>query len=356
MLDYNEEISDIHSDLIDEMPDTYSKVKGTWLWEITKSFSLKIYELLQLLNDTAAKLSIENLQGDELDAYARQWTDIRRKKARKAEGYIEVTGNGTLYSGTLVSSGSMMYETTKDVNVNGMALVPVTAVQAGSEGNTVENTVTLMVTSNANVKNITNPNPIDGGADEETDDALRDRYHIRLSMPATSGNKAHYILWATECMGVGGAKAARDKEIPNKVNVYICGDKGESADSDTVALVQKHIDPNMNGDGSGAAPVGAICEVFSAGIKSVSVKGKIELDNTVTGEIVVENIKTALSSYVRKINFRKTEISYARLLNIALGCDGVSDITEFKVNDGYTNISCGETEIFTVSEFNMEVE
>lgn len=36
-------------------------------------------------------------------------------------------------------------------------------------------------------------------------------------MPATSGNKANYILWARECVGVGGAKAARDKSVNNKV-------------------------------------------------------------------------------------------------------------------------------------------
>ncbi len=355
-MNYDEKISDIHSDLLEKMPDTYSKVKGIWLWEMMKCFAIKIHELLRLLTDTADKLSIENLQGDELDAYVRQWTDIKRKKAQRAEGYIEVTGNGILYSGTLVSSGGMQYETVKDAIVNGTVSVPVIAVETGTAGNTAANTVTSLVTSNSNIKSINNPSPIDGGADEETDAALRERYHIRLSMPATSGNKAHYILWATECIGVGGAKAARDTKIKNKVNVYICGDNGETANSDTVDLVQKHIDPNINGDGSGAAPVGAICEVFCAGIKNIDISGKIELDNTVSEETVIENIKKALLSYIRTINFRKTEVSYAKLLNIALGSDGVSDITDFKINDGYINIVCGETEIFTLSQFDMEAE
>ena len=353
---YNEEISDIHSDLLNEMPDTYSKVKGTWLWEMFKAFTLKIYELLKLLTDTAEKLNIEDLKGDELDAYVSQWTDLKRKKARRAEGLIEVLGNGVLYKGTLVSSDSMRYEITKDITVNGKVSVPVVAVELGSVGNAAANTITTMVTSNANIKSITNPSPIEGGTDEETDDALRDRYYLRLSMPATSGNRAHYILWATECIGVGGAKAVRDTTVKNKVNVYICGDNGESADVDTVNLVQNHIDPNMNGDGSGVAPIGAICEVFRAGVKQININGKVEPDNSIPKEIILENIKTAVMAYIRTINFRKTEISYARLLNIALGCDGVGDITDFKLNNGYSNIVCGETEIFALSKFSLEVE
>ena len=355
-MNYNEKISDIHSDLLNNMPETYSKTKGTWLWEMFKSFAIKLDEFLRLLTSTADKLNIENLQGDELDAYVKQWTDIRRKRAEKAKGYIEVKGNGILYAGTLFSAGNVQYETVKDVIVNDTASVPIIAVNAGTSGNAPVNTVITMVTSNANIKSITNPNPIEGGTDEETDEALRERYHIRLSMPATSGNRAHYILWAMECTGVGGAKAVRDDVIPNKVNVYICGNNGESADTDTIDLAQKYIDPNKNGDGSGVAPIGAICEVFSAGVKQINISGTVEPDNTVDEEILLEKIKTIIWSYIRAINFRKTEISYARILNIALGCEGVSDITDFKLNGSYVNISCDETEIFALNKFSLEVE
>ncbi len=214
----------------------------------------------------------------------------------------------------------------------------------------------VLVTSNAYVTSITNSTATEGGTDEETDDALRDRYYLRLSMPATSGNKAHYILWATECAGVGGAKATRDTKIANKVNVYICDDNGGVADTATVRLVQDYIDPNKNGDGSGVAPIGAICEVFSAGIKAVNISGKVELDNTLDADEVLNNIKTNISNYLSQINFQKTELSYAKLLNIALSSDGVNDVTDFKVNNGYINIACTETEIFSLNAFEMEVE
>lgn len=356
-MNYNEELSDIQSDMLNEMPNTYSKLKGTWLWEMFKAFAIKIFELLGLLTDTANKLNIENLQGDELDAYVKQWTDITRKKAQRASGYIDVTGDGIIYSGTLVATADgVQYEVVSDVEIKDTAIVPIVAVEPGESGNASTNMVTQMVTSNANVKSITNSKSIEGGTDEETDDALRERYYIRLRMPATSGNKAHYILWARECVGVGGAKATRDNIINNKVNVYICDDNGEVADIATVSLVQDYIDPNKNGDGSGVAPIGAICEVFSAGIKSVNISGTVESDNTLDAGEVFNNIKTDVVKYLSQINFQKTELSYARLLNIVLSCDGVNDITDFKLNGGYANVTCKETEIFSLANFEMEAE
>ncbi len=355
-MNYNEEVSDIQADMLSEMPSNYSKIKGTWLWELFKAFAIKIFDILNLLTDTANKLNIENLQGDELDAYVQQWTDIERKTAQRATGYIDVTGEGTIYAGTLVSAGDIQYEVMNDVQINGTVEVPIVATIAGESGNTASNTVTTMITSNANIKSITNSEPIEGGSDEETDDALRDRYYLRLSMPATSGNKAHYILWARECTGVGSAKATRDNTVANKVNLYICDDNGGIANNTIVKTVQNYIDPNINGDGSGVAPIGAICEVFSAGVKKINVTGKVELDNTLSGEDTLANIKTSMEKYLSQVNFNKTELSYARLLNIALSSDGVSDISEFKLNSNYTNINCAETEIFSLANFGMEVE
>lgn len=356
-MNYNEEISDIRDELLDSMPNTYSKIKGTWLWEMFKAFAIKLSELLSLLTSTANKLSIENLQGDELAAYVKQWTDIERKSAQRSEGYIEIKGNGMVYEGTVVSTESgTQFSTTEDTLVNGSDLVPIVAVEPGEQGNVEANTITVLVTSNAYVTSITNPKATEGGTDEETDEALRSRYYLRLQMPATSGNKAHYILWALECNGVGGAKASRDTAINNKVNLYICGDDGTAVDSAIIENVQSYIDPNCNGDGSGVAPIGAICQVYGAKEKPISVSGTVELDNTVDELEVLENIKASLSAYLSKINFNTTEVSYARLLNIALGVNGVNDITDFQLDEGYSNITCSDTEIFYIGDFHMEVE
>ena len=71
-MNYNEEISDIQSEMLNTMPSTYSIVKGNWLWEMFKVFSIKVHELLLLLTDTADKLNVKNPKGDELDSYVKQ--------------------------------------------------------------------------------------------------------------------------------------------------------------------------------------------------------------------------------------------------------------------------------------------
>lgn len=356
-MNYNEDVSDIQTELLENMPNTYSKIKGCWLWEIMKAFAIKLSELLALLTSTADKLNIENLQGDELDAYVKQWTDLERKAAQRATGKLEVQGEGNVYAGTIVAAESgIQFTVTEDTYINGKTEVPIEAVETGENGNVAANSITVLVTSNAYVNSITNLEPTEGGTDEETDDALRSRYYLRLQMPATSGNKAHYILWALECPGVGGAKASRDSVVNNKVNLYICGDEGEAVDKTIIDSVQNYIDPNINGDGSGVAPIGAICQVYGAKEKSLAVSGIVELDNTIDGDEVLENVNTALTAYLSKINFNTTEVSYAKLLNIAIGCEGVNDITDFKLDNGYSNISCDETEIFYIGSFDMEVE
>jgi len=353
---YDEELSDIQEGMLDEMPDRYSKIKGTWLWEMFKAFAIKIYELLELLTDTASKLDIENIEGDELDAYVGQWTDLKRKQAVRAEGTLKVVGSGVLYKNSVVSADGILFYVNEDTEITETGYANITAAEAGTSGNVAAGTITTLVTSNANITSVTNEEATAGGTDEETDASLRERYRLRLSMPATSGNKAHYILWARECDGVGGAKAARDTSVNNKVNLYICGDDGGVADSEVIEGVQEYIDPNINGDGSGVAPIGAICEVFSADVKALSLDMTVEPDRSVTAEQTAAAIRSALNSYLMTVNFRKTEISYAKMLNVVLSSSGVNDVKSFTVNGGYANIECEETEIFVITSFDCEVE
>ena len=110
-MDYNKDVSVILEELLNEMPNNYTKLKGTWLWEMFKAFSIKLHNSLELLTEVSNKFDIANLQGDELDAYVQQWSDIKRKTAKNANGYIKVIGNGTIYKGTIVSNGIINYET-----------------------------------------------------------------------------------------------------------------------------------------------------------------------------------------------------------------------------------------------------
>lgn len=47
-MNHNEENSDIQTELLNEMPSGYSKVKGNWMWEMMKAFAINM-SLFQVL-------------------------------------------------------------------------------------------------------------------------------------------------------------------------------------------------------------------------------------------------------------------------------------------------------------------
>lgn len=59
------------------------------------------------------------------------------------------------------------------------------------------------------------------GADEETDEALRERLYTKIRLPATSGNVYHYQQWALEVSGTGAAKVFPLADGPGTVTVLV---------------------------------------------------------------------------------------------------------------------------------------
>ena len=85
---------------------------------------------------------------------------------------------------------------------------------------------------------VTNEEAASGGFDEETDDELRERYFEKVSLPATSGSKYHYVMWAKEVSGVGDAKCLPLWNGNGTVKVVIINaDKG-AASSELISAVK----------------------------------------------------------------------------------------------------------------------
>lgn len=125
---------------------------------------------------------------------------MQRRPAEKSRGEIEITGQaGTVVeAGFLVGNGKHLYITTETVMIgeDGKAVAPVEAQQAGAQSNTAANTVTEIMTPIIGVQSVTNPAPISGGRNEETDDELRRRYaltRVSVGSPTTNGIRAEVL-------------------------------------------------------------------------------------------------------------------------------------------------------------------
>lgn len=127
--------------------------------------------------------------------------------------------------------------------------VPVQAITAGPSGNLAANTLTAMATPTTGVIAATNVNPLSGGAFQETDDELRDRWK-KTVFRNMAGTESMFLGVATndsDCTGanvVGASKRRREQ-------VQVSGGIAQSTAADVAytyasgQMVGKDID---NGD------------------------------------------------------------------------------------------------------------
>lgn len=127
------------------------------------------------------------------------------------------------------------------------------------------NTITYMPVTIAGIGAVTNDEAATGGYDAESDEEFRARYYNDLQNPNNGSNQQAYIAWAMSVPGVGRVRIFPQALGANTVEVCLVDPNMEPAGSEVIQAVQALIDPNKNGDGSGEAPIGAVCTVTTGG-------------------------------------------------------------------------------------------
>lgn len=178
---------------------------------------------------------------------------------------------------------------------------------------------------------------VQAGEDEEDTESFRERFLEAVRLPATSGNKAHYKIWAREVSGVGDVKVFPTWNGPGTVKVAIIDINKRVAGAELVASVYNHIEENR--------PIGATVTVVGGQEKTISVSAKVILANGFTIGQVQVAFEQLLINHFAEIAFKETYVSYARIGNLLLDVPGVGDYAELKVNGGTTNILLADEEI-----------
>ena len=100
------------------------------------------------------------------------------------------------------------------IGEDGTVTVAVTAVESGPESNVPAGAVSLMEEPVESIESVTNPAPLSGGTEEESDDDFYDRIAEEYENSNTFlGNDRDYIRWAKEA-GAGNCivESARSEE------------------------------------------------------------------------------------------------------------------------------------------------
>lgn len=332
--------------MLAKVPDTYQKTIGFPTYDIIAAAALRAEETQAEIDEAKRKLDPANLSGAELDGYIYPRTGQTRVRATYATGVVTVTGNGTVTKGDLFESeGGIQFAATETVEVVESAIVPVKATTPGLIGNVAAGAVNMMPVTIAGISAVSNSDTMTGGYEEETDAAYYARFLLRIQTPPTSGNVYHYMEWALEVAGVGAVQVYPLARGQNTVDVVIINTQGHPADSDLVAAVQQHIDPDGTGEGYGEAPIGAYCQVSSAEGLAINLSFSLTPLYGFEVETVEENIKAAVAAYLARAAFKDDYISVARIGDAIIDTEGVRDYENLRVNGGTANIPVADRQV-----------
>lgn len=249
---------------------------------------------------------------------------IDRKLAVKAHGEVTVKGTqnawipvNSLFQST---SGYKFYTTVESyIGDSGSVIIPIEAEKPGTEYNLEANTITLIPMSIGGVSAVNNDKPTIDGFDEESDEALYQRYSDFIRLPATSGNIYHYNLWATSISGVGGCRIKDLVNGPGTVGVAIVDSNGDKASTDLINKVKAYIELKR--------PVGAKVIVTTPEIQpiNITIKG-------LTGNGTEALFKEYLVKYFKLHGFKMLKVSQADIVK-QLFAAGYTDYNSILINN-----------------------
>lgn len=325
--------------------------KGSLLYNACMPVCIKLSQALLSLDEVTkkifAKTSLESGYSSYLDARVGEM-GIVRKEATYA--LVEITVTGTpqkiFFKDSIVgTSDNRLYITQSDLTLdyNGVGKVIVKAEKAGSKYNVNANEINNLPIKYNGIKSITNEKAYIDAYDQETDQALYDRYLVKVQTPSTSGNKYHYVNWALEVNGVGSAKVYPLWNGNGTVKVVIANSNKRAASGELIQAVFDHIEEER--------PIGVTLTVASVIEKPINVAANIQISSATTLGAVQNSFIAALESYFRD-TFDGTKVSIMKIGSLLLDIDGALDVDHesIKLNSQASNVTLGADEIAVLAD------
>ena len=222
------------------------------------------HELHAHIDYVKRQLFFDTAEAEFLDRWASIF-GINRTPATKAAGTVAVIFSAAPVDvpvGTILQADAgAQYQTTGSPAADGS--VSVEALVAGAEANLDEGEILAFVSPIAGVESEATSLGISGGADQESDEALRERLLERTREKPCGGSAADYVAWAKEIPGVTRAWVYQGSTAGTVIVRFVCdGLDPIIPDAEMVARVQAHIDE--------VRPVTAITTVLAPTTKAVN--------------------------------------------------------------------------------------
>ena len=363
----NRSTNDNHAKMREIIPADIDMSEGGHAWNMTRPTALIAAEICQFVLPEVIKLIFPQWSyGQFLDYHANDRGLVRRE-ATAAFGQVTITGAAetvipaeSLFSTASINGAPTVdYMTLEEVTIpeTETVTVDVQCTQTGVIGNTGANTIVLASSRINGIKSVNNAEPLTGGTEEETDEALIQRIsdYDRSQGDNYVGSVSDYKRWATSVDGVGSATIIPAQDTTGLVTIILTDSNGAPATEQLCTAVYNHIMRPDSPD-ERLAPVNALLSVVPPATMKISILATVELENNATLDSVKEAFAAQLALYL-PVALDEGEIKYTRVAAALAATDGANDfsnlqiglITDGTVSYGASNIPITTSQLPTIS-------
>lgn len=339
-------------------PDWADTRVGSPYWLATQPAVIEFAVAYDRINEAVAAGILATSWGDALDAHAASYGE-ERTEASYATGEITFTGD----EGTLIGTGVRVspvqtdpdvnppiFETTASGAIDGTEEItlPIQAIEAGEDGNVAANEITLPITGVEGLVSLTNADPTDGGADEESDEALKERLMLRFR-GGGRGTSSDYAAEALRQPTVGKVTIQRAWDGPGTVRIMVMDDNGDPLSVDEVADLQEHFEAWVPLDHEPTVATPTTSTIHS--LAEMEFKEGYSLDGS-GGDVALQTaIEEAIAEYINSLGVGE-DVIYNRVIAAIMTVEGVLDVNDtVRIEEttdpptGTTDIAIGDTEV-----------
>lgn len=318
----------ILADMLSRVTSDVDKREGSIIFDALAPCAYQLAQTYFQLNNFIDLVSGDTAVGEYLDRVVADY-GITRKAATYAARRIETTG--AVGIDTRWGLNDSTYIITEMLSANVYAAF---CEQLGTIGNQYSGAL-------ENIDNVSGVTAvltdiIVSGADEETDENLRERFYNRIQAPSTSGNADNYLQWALEISGVGDAKVFPLWNGAGSVKILVV-DNDKNIDETLETTVYDYIET--------VRPIGATVTIDSPIGKAINISAGIIMNGSRTLLEIQNAFTTAVTEYLKETVFETYSVSYAKIGSILLSTLGISDYSNLLVNTGTANINILESEM-----------
>lgn len=389
---------EIHSRMLEQLPVDIDKSEASISWDFTRPAALEKAEFTEFtLNETIKLIFPQWSYGEWLELHGEK-VNVLRRAANCASGVLEVTGT----AGTVLPKGyqfatpasltaSILFETVEETTLEGepgssgqvTCEIAVQAVEGGLVGNVPEDTVKLMVKPISGIAYVTNPKPMTGGAEAESDaDYLIRILDAMRNGSSMTGCNADYIRWGKEVPGVGQILVDPewpDPELPEKwhfkdvlgndhcsgaVRLIVIDSNGFPANQQILDAVYSHIAGNDERDIKRLMPIGAKLTVIAPTAFTVDISAAVVLEGGAEIDEVMKRFRRSLDLYWLEVGQEATEnyaahVGYIRWVQVGAvlaKTAGIKDYTGLLINGNAVNIPITYVQYPVTGEVTLRVK